>query len=247
VGQAAAHCPQPVAVRCDGRCGTKIEAARATSNLRARMCAKRGVVADVTRLLEGAGKVARFQHRPQHRGGVAGIGTQIAVAQIGCGEERHPAGQIKNDIAARSRIVARWPERQYAARGRRGSREIVDHQLERAEMAFGVSDLSLRHRKIGYSRRHDRGGRFNQDRDVEMIPEQVAGFDSGFIATTDQNDAAAFELNQWHSRRGFGRRRKQRGHFRPGSGGLAGPSGRLPDIGKLDWACACAFPNRLRK
>src|SRR5258708_12028639 len=147
------------------------------------MGAWRGVEADVTRLFEGTGKVGGLQDWPEEGGGVAGIGTQIAVAQIGCGEECRSTRQIKNDIAARSRIIARWPEQQCVARGRRSLREIVDHHLERAEIASGVSDFSLRNRKIDYSGRYDRSGRLDQYAHVELILDQVPPFDPRFLAT----------------------------------------------------------------
>ncbi len=67
-----------------------------------------------------------------------------------------------------------------------GLREIVDGDLERAEMAAGVSDLSFRHRKIGRSRRRDGRRRFDQHGDVEMVLEQVAGFDGNLVAAADR-------------------------------------------------------------
>ena len=47
------------------------------------MRAQIGGEGDVARLVEGTDEVARFEYRTQHRRRVAGIGTQIAVAQIG--------------------------------------------------------------------------------------------------------------------------------------------------------------------
>ena len=101
--------------RRDRRRRTEIEAARAAGALRAGMRAQRSVVGDVTRLLEGADEVARPEDRLQHRGGIAGIGAQIAVAQIGGGEQRRAAGQVENDVAARFCAIARRPEQQRAA------------------------------------------------------------------------------------------------------------------------------------
>ena len=65
---------------------------------------------DVARLVEGADEVARLEHRLEHGGAVAGIGAQIAVAQIGRGEQRRAAGQVEHDVArdtAPSRDVAK--------------------------------------------------------------------------------------------------------------------------------------------
>ena len=80
-----------------------------------------------------------------------------------------------------------------------------------------------------------------------MVLEQVAGFDGGFVAAADQDDAAALELNEGHGRHGLGRRRQQRRHLWPGLGSLAGPSGRLSNIGKLDRSGAASFRCRFGK
>ena len=73
-------------------------------------------------------------------------------------------------------------------------REIIDGDLECAEMTAGTSDLSFRHRKIRHSRRRDGRRRCDQHGDVEMLLEKVAGFDGNFVAAADQNDAAALQL-----------------------------------------------------
>ena len=62
---------------------------------------------NVARLVEGADEIARLEHRAQHRGGIARIGAQIAVAQIGGRKQRRAAGKIEHDVAARRRAVAR--------------------------------------------------------------------------------------------------------------------------------------------
>src|ERR1700731_3344791 len=118
------------------------------------MGTQRGVEGDVTRFLESADEVARFKDRLQYCSAAAGIGAQVAVAQIGRGEKRRSASQIENDIAVRPRIVARRPEKQCGARGWRSLREIVDCELERAEMTPGISDLPFRHWKISRPRRN---------------------------------------------------------------------------------------------
>src|ERR1700732_517253 len=159
------------------------------------MGTQRGVVGDVTWFLEGADEIACAENSPQHGGGMAGICTQIAVAQIGRGEKRRASRQVKDDIAARPSIVAGWPEKQCASRGGRGLREIIDRDLECAEVTAGVSDLSFGYRKIGVSRRRERRRRFNQDGDIKMLLEQVASFDSHLIAAADENDAAALQFD----------------------------------------------------
>ncbi len=54
----------------------------AADDLGARMCAQMIGEGDVARLVEGADQVGGFQQHTQHRGRVAGIGAQIAVAQV---------------------------------------------------------------------------------------------------------------------------------------------------------------------
>ena len=61
---------------------------------------------DIARLVETADEVARLEHRLEHGGGIAGIGAQIAVAQIGGGEQRRAAGDVEHEVAARHRAVA---------------------------------------------------------------------------------------------------------------------------------------------
>jgi hypothetical protein len=120
-------------------------------------------------------------------------------------------------------------------------REIIDRDLECAEMTAGVSDLSFRYRKIGVPRRHDRRRRFNQDGDIEMFLEQLASFDSSLITAADENDAATLQFDDRHSRRGLGRRRQQRRHFWTRVGGFTGPSGGLADIDEFDRPCPPNF------
>ena len=107
---------------------------------------------DVARLVEGAGEVARLEHGTQHGGRIFRVGAQIAVAQIVRGKQRRAAGEVEDEVAARHRAVARHPECQHAARGRRRRRIVVDHQLERAEMAFGGADRAFDDRKFGDAR-----------------------------------------------------------------------------------------------
>ena len=125
--------------------------------MRERECAHRSSVkVDVARLVEGADEIARLQHGAEHGSRVAGIGAQIAVAQVGGGKQRRAAGQIEHQIALRLRAVARRPECQRAARRGRGLRIVVDGHFERAEMALGGADRALHDRKFGGARRRRR-------------------------------------------------------------------------------------------
>ena len=99
-----------IAGRRDRAGRAEIEAAVAADDLRARMRAEILGEGDVARLVEGADEIARLQHGAQHRGRIARIGAQIAVAQIGRGEQRRAAGEIEHQIAARHRAVARCAE-----------------------------------------------------------------------------------------------------------------------------------------
>ncbi len=128
---------------------TQIEAAAAADDLGARMRAEIFGENNVARLVEGADEIARLEHDAQHRGRIARIGAQIAVAQIGCREQRRTAREIENEIASRLGAVARHGEGQFAARGWRRCGEIVDRHLEGAEIAFGRADRAFHHRKVG--------------------------------------------------------------------------------------------------
>ena len=63
------------------------------------MGAQIGGEIDIARLVETADEIARPQHRPQHRAGIARSGAQIAVAQVGGRKQRRTAGQIEDDVA----------------------------------------------------------------------------------------------------------------------------------------------------
>ena len=103
---------------------------------------------DIARLVERAGEIARFQDSAQQGGGIAGIGTEIAVAKIRRGKQRRPAGEIENEIAARRGAVAGLPERESAARRRVRLRVVVHDDLKSAEMALGRFDGALHHGKF---------------------------------------------------------------------------------------------------
>ena len=92
---------------------------------------------DIARLVERAGEVGGAHDRAQHRGRIAGIGAQVAVAQIVRREQRCAAGQIQDDIAARRGAVAPGAERELRARGGRRLRVVVDGEVEGAEMSLG--------------------------------------------------------------------------------------------------------------
>ena len=170
----------------DGARRTEVETPGATRPLRTRVSAQPGFKIDVARLLEGADEIARLENSLQHRRWIAGIRAQIAVAQIGSGKQRGATGQIKDDVAGRAGVVARGPEGQYAARGRRGLGEIVDHDLKCAKMPFGAGHLAFRHRKYGAAWRRNGSRRLDQYGNVEMILEQVAGLDRGLVSTADR-------------------------------------------------------------
>ena len=99
---------------------------------------------DVARLVEVAGQVARLQHGAQHRGRIAGIGAQIAVAQIGGRKQRRAAGQIDQHVAAHRRHrCATAPNCKLSREEGAGCGVAVDRQLEGAEIALGRLDRAL--------------------------------------------------------------------------------------------------------
>ena len=210
----------------------------AADDLRARMRAQVFGEGDVARLVEGADQVAGLEHRAQHRGGIGGIGAQIAVAQIVRREQRHAARQIQNDVARRHGAVARRSEGEGTSRRRRRRGVVVDHHLERAEMALGRPDRALDHRKLGDARRRDAVRVGDQHRDVEMLLEQVCGFDRFFVAAVDQRDAFARQADARQLRQRLGRNCNKRSHLRTGVGGVLRPACGFADVGERQ---RCAF------
>ena len=142
-----------VAVGSDGPRRAEIETPPAADDVRARMGAEVIGEIDVARLVEISDEIAGAQHRPEHRRRIAGVGAQIAVAKIGGGKQRRPAGEVEQDVAMRDRAIASRTERECAARGRRRCGIVIDGDLERAEMALGRSDRALHDREIGDARR----------------------------------------------------------------------------------------------
>src|SRR5438445_556262 len=96
---------------------------------------------DVFRLVEASDEIARPKHRAQHCRRIPRVGAEIAVAQIMRGKEWRTAGEIKHEIAARGRAIARRIEDHGIARGRAGRCIVVDREFEGAEMALGVAKL----------------------------------------------------------------------------------------------------------
>ena len=142
---------------------------------------------DVFRLVEAADEIARLEHRTQHRGRVPRIRAEIAVAQAMRGKKRRSAGEIKDDVAARSQAVARSLEDERIARGGAGGRIVVDCQLEGPQMALSVADRSLDDRERCRRRRRYLRRLCDHDRHVEMIGKQLACFDRNFVAAVDQD------------------------------------------------------------
>src|SRR5215472_2466391 len=91
----------------------------------------------VARLVEAANEIARAQHRLEHRGRIAGVGTDITVAQFASREKRRSAGKIEQDVTARHRAVAGGTEDQPLARRRKWRRIVVDDDLKSTEPALG--------------------------------------------------------------------------------------------------------------
>src|SRR5260370_35416975 len=105
-----------VAGRHGGGGRGKVEATGGRDDLRARMRAQMLVEGYVARFVEGTDQITRLQYDTQYRRRVAGIGTQVSIAQIDSREQRNAAAEIDNDIAARHRALARSSDGQGAAR-----------------------------------------------------------------------------------------------------------------------------------
>ena len=227
--------------RRDGARRTKVETAGATGTLRSRVGAQPCLEVDVARFLEGADEISRLEDSLKHRSRTAGIGTQITFAQIGSCKQRGATREIEDDVAARAGSTARGSEGQCPARGWQGLRKVIDLDLKRAEMPLGSCNLALRYRKDGGAWRCDGCRRLDQDGDVEMVLEQVAGLDRRLVATADENDPVALQFDRGRRWRRLGRGCQQRSHLWPGSTGLTGPSSGLANVGKLNRNGATAF------
>ncbi len=227
-----------IAIRCDRPGRAEIEAAAAADNLGARMRAQVLGVGDVARLVETAGQVARLQYHTQHRRRVAGIGAQIAVAQVGGWEQRRAAGEVDQQVVARLRLVARGAEAERIARRRLGCGVAVDHHIKGAEIAGGRADCALREREIGDALRWHRGAGLDQHRDVEVILQQFGRFERLLVLAVDQSHAFAVEGNERDLRRGLRRGGEQCRHFGRGCLGVLRPAGGLTNIDEADAVAA---------
>ena len=138
---------------------------------------------------------------------------------------------------ARDRAVPRRAEPERGARRRRGRREVVDDELEGAEVALGVADRPLHHREVPDPVRHDLVRAGQEHGDVELVGEPPAGLDRGLVAAVDQDDAAA---RQRHDRgrggRGLGRHRHQRRRLGAGFRAGVAPARGLADVGEGELA-----------
>ena len=104
------------------------------------MGAELGSEVDEARLVELADEIGRLPERLRDRRPVAGVGADIAVAQLVGGKERRAAREVEDDVGAGDRAVPRRAEPERAARGGHRRGEVVDGELEGAEMALRVAD-----------------------------------------------------------------------------------------------------------
>ncbi len=219
-----------IAVRRDGACRAKVEAAGAARHLRARMGAEIGLEVDVARFVERADEVGGVVDRALHGCRVARVGTKVAGAQIVSGEKRRAACQVQNDIAFRHGPVSRGAESQGCARRRRGQGEIVDGQLKAAKAAGRGANDALEDRKHEVAgRRHVLRPR-EDDRHVEAVRKPFGSLDGLLVAAIDEGDALALDGNEPDRRHRFGCRRDKRRHFRGGVRPFLGPAGRFANV-----------------
>src|SRR6185437_15397153 len=160
-----------VASRNDCGSRTDVETARAAGLLRTRMRAQLDVEIDVTRLFELADQVGEREQSRLHRGGILGIGPQIAVAPLAAGEQRRAAAEIENQVAAGLGAIARRFEAERRSRRWNVRSIIVDNDFERAEMALGRGNRATMDRHLDDARWHDFRRLRQQQRDVEPVGE----------------------------------------------------------------------------
>ena len=112
------------------------------------------------------------------------------------------------------------PERKSAARRRQRLGVVVHHDLEGAEMALGRFDRALHHRKFGGARQPQILGVRDHHGDIEMIGEQRAGLDGGFVTAINEDDPLALEADEGSVGHRLGGRSAQRRHRRRGRRGI---------------------------
>jgi len=99
-------------------------------------------------------------------------------------------------------------------------RIVVDGQLECAEVAIGRTYPALHHRERGDPGRNDVGRRRDQHRHVEMILEQVRGFDRLLVTSINEHDPVAVEADEGDFGYALRGRRDQRRHLGAGVRGF---------------------------
>ena len=209
---------------------TEIETAAAADNLGTRMRAQILGERNVARLVECADEIARLEYRAQDGGGIARIGAQVSVAQIGGWEQRRAARKVNDNVAARRRAIARRSKGELAARGRVGRGIIVHRQLKGAKIAFGRADVALHYREVGHRLRRQAAGRLDQHRHVEMLFQQIGGFDRLLVLAVNERHALAGQRHEGDVRHRLQTGGDQGCHFWAGFLGILRPAGGLADI-----------------
>src|SRR5215211_3441070 len=100
----------------DGAGGAQLETPRAAADARALVGAEGFVEVDVAWFVELADEVRRLQDGARDGGGVARVGAEIPVEQVVRREQRQATGEVEDQVAPRSRAVARRPEDEFFAR-----------------------------------------------------------------------------------------------------------------------------------
>ena len=211
-----------IAVGRDGTRGADVETARAARALVARMRTQRGLEVDVERFLELSRQTARLEQRFEHRHGAARVGAEVAVALVR--EQRRVPAQVDDHVAGPGHAVPRCAEAERGAGLRFGQREIVENQIEGAEMTRRRTDPPLQDRELGRMGGQHRPGPLDQDRHVEAFG-QASGRVDGPVVSTEHERCAfrrqrhaptrrAFQTGFGEEGRDLGARR--RGLVRPG-------------------------------
>jgi hypothetical protein len=93
--------------------------------------------------------------------------------------------------------------------------EVIDRQFKGAKMALGRLNPAFGNGKLPCPRRGNRGGRLDQDGDIEMFLQKSSRLDGSLVRPVDEDHAFALESDEGHVRERFSCDGDEGCHFWP--------------------------------